>query len=130
MRLATPAASHIGEAEDRFVVDLERVQGPLDLLLQLCKYTLLLFFIKIILIDMPIAATRGFLDAPYWAIADVKMLHFFTRMSTTSMVVIGILSLLSVIYRNFWCRYLCPYGALLGLLSMLSPFVFIPVTSH
>ena len=23
--------------------------------------------------------------------------------------------------RNFWCRYLCPYGALLGLLSLVSP---------
>ena len=99
-----------------------RIWRPLDLLLQFCKYALLLFFIKIILIDMPITALKGFLGAPYWAIADVKMLHFFTRMSTTSMVVIGVLSLLSVIYKNFWCRYLCPYGAFLGLLSMLSPF--------
>jgi polyferredoxin len=99
-----------------------RVWRPLDLFLQFTKYVLLLFFIKIILIDMPTAALKGFLDAPYWAIADVKMLHFFTRMSTTSMVVIAVLSLLSVIYKNFWCRYLCPYGALLGLLSMLSPF--------
>ncbi len=99
-----------------------RVWKPIDLLLQFLKYALLLFFIKIILIDMPTAALKGFLDAPYWAIADVKMLHFFTKMSTTSMIVIGVLSLLSVIYKNFWCRYLCPYGALLGLLSMLSPF--------
>lgn len=99
-----------------------RIWRPLDLLLQFCKYALLFFFIKIILVDMPITALKGFLGAPYWAIADVKMLHFFTRMSTTSMVVIGVLSLLSVIYKNFWCRYLCPYGALLGLLSMLSPF--------
>lgn len=99
-----------------------RIWRQLDLLLQFCKYALLLFFIKIILIDMPIAALKGFLDAPYWAVADVKMLHFFTRMSTTSIIVIGALSLLSVIYKNFWCRYLCPYGALLGLLSMLSPF--------
>ncbi len=99
-----------------------RIWRPLDLLLQFLKYALLIFFIKIILIDMPTAALKGFLDAPYWAIADVKMLHFFTKMSVTSMVVIGVLSLLSVIYKNFWCRYLCPYGALLGLLSMLSPF--------
>ena len=49
------------------------------------------------------------------------MLHFFTRMSLNSLVVIVVLTLLSVIYKNFWCRYLCPYGALLGLLSMLSP---------
>ena len=99
-----------------------RVWRGLDLFLQFIKYALLFFFIKLILIGMPTAALKEFLNAPYWAIADVKMLHFFTRMSITSMVVIAALSLLSVIYKNFWCRYLCPYGALLGLLSMLSPF--------
>jgi NAD-dependent dihydropyrimidine dehydrogenase PreA subunit len=35
----------------------------------------------------------------------------------------GIVILLSfsVVIKNFWCRYLCPYGALLGALSWLSP---------
>jgi polyferredoxin len=28
---------------------------------------------------------------------------------------------LSVVLRNPFCRYLCPYGALLGLVAMLSP---------
>jgi polyferredoxin len=99
-----------------------RIWRGLDLFLQFIKYALLFFFAKLILIGMPTVAIREFLAAPYWAIADVKMLHFFTGMSTTSMVVITVLSLLSVVYKNFWCRYLCPYGALLGLLSMLSPF--------
>jgi polyferredoxin len=99
-----------------------RIWRSLDLFLQFIKYALLFFFVKLILIGMPTAAIKEFLNAPYWAIADVKMLHFFTRMSATSMVVIGVLSVLSVIYKNFWCRYLCPYGALLGLFSMLSPF--------
>jgi len=29
--------------------------------------------------------------------------------------------LASVFVQNFWCRYLCPYGALLGLVSLASP---------
>jgi len=29
--------------------------------------------------------------------------------------------LASVFVQNFWCRFLCPYGALLGLTSWLSP---------
>jgi len=99
-----------------------RIWHGLDLFLQFAKYALLFFFVRLILFGMPVVAMKEFLKAPYWAIADVKMLHFFTAMSTTSMVVIALLSLLSVIYKNFWCRYLCPYGALLGLLSMLSPF--------
>ncbi len=98
-----------------------RIWYWLDLLLRFCKYALLLFFAKLILLDMPTLALRGFLNAPYWKIADVKMLHFFTGMSTTSLLVIGALALLSLIYRNFWCRYLCPYGALLGVLSFFSP---------
>jgi dissimilatory sulfite reductase (desulfoviridin) alpha/beta subunit len=28
---------------------------------------------------------------------------------------------LSVNIQNFWCRFLCPYGALMGLVSVLSP---------
>ncbi|MEI6705125.1 MAG: 4Fe-4S binding protein, partial [Deltaproteobacteria bacterium] len=35
--------------------------------------------------------------------------------------VILILLALSVVLRNPFCRYLCPYGALLGLIAMLSP---------
>ncbi len=99
-----------------------RIWRSLDLLLQLTKYALLFFFVKLILFGMPVVALKEFLAAPYWAIADVKMLHFFTGMSITSVLIIVILSLLSVVYQNFWCRYLCPYGALLGLASMLSPF--------
>ena len=92
-----------------------------DGLLRVVKYALLLFFAKTVLFDMPVMAVQAFLQAPYWAVADVKMLHFFTSMSLTSMVVILLLAVLSVVYQNFWCRYLCPYGALLGLLSYFSP---------
>lgn len=99
-----------------------RIWRPLDLFLQFAKYALLFFFVRLILFGMPAAALKEFMNAPYWALADVKMLHFFTDMSMTSLAVIVSLSLLSVVYKNFWCRYLCPYGALLGLLSMLSPF--------
>ena len=94
----------------------------LDFLLRSVKYLLLLLFVKLILLDMPAAALGSFLDAPYWAVSDIKMLHFFTRMSVTTLVVLASLTFLSLFYKNFWCRYLCPYGALLGLASIVSPF--------
>ena len=100
-----------------------RIWGWLDILLRGSKYALLLFFVKLIMLDMPATALQGFLSAPYWAVADIRMLHFFTGMSWFSATVIGVLSLLSLVYKNFWCRYLCPYGALLGLLSWCSPLV-------
>ncbi|MDD2310763.1 MAG: 4Fe-4S binding protein [Desulfuromonadaceae bacterium] len=99
-----------------------RIWRWLDITLRGIKYLLLLIFVKLILMDMPTEALAGFLDAPYWAVSDVKMLHFFTRMSITTMVVLAILTFFSLLYKNFWCRYLCPYGALLGLASLVSPF--------
>lgn len=99
-----------------------RVWRWLDFGLRGIKYLLLLLFVKLILLDMPAEALGGFLDAPYWAVSDVKMLHFFTRMSVITMVVLACLTFLSLFYKMFWCRYLCPYGALLGLASLVSPF--------
>ncbi len=99
-----------------------RIWRPLDSVLRSIKYLLLFFFIKIILLDMPKEALASFLDTPYWAAADIKMLSFFTAASATTLVVLTILILLSLLYHQFWCRYLCPYGALLGLISSASPF--------
>ncbi len=99
-----------------------RIWRPLDFALRGLKYLLLLFFVKIILVDMPLPALAEFLNTPYWAVSDVKMLYFFTGMSVTTMVVLAVLALLSLLYVNFWCRYLCPYGALLGLASLFSPW--------
>lgn len=70
---------------------------------------------------MSAAAIQAFLQGPYGLIADVKMLNFFRYLSATGAVVIFLLVVLSVFVKNFWCRYLCPYGALLGLASVLSP---------
>jgi len=99
-----------------------RIWSWLDFLLRSIKYLLLLLFVVSILLGMSAEAVVNFLDAPYWAVSDVKMLHFFTRMSVTTMVVLSILTALSLLYKMFWCRYLCPYGALLGLLGVISPF--------
>ncbi|MBE0597805.1 MAG: 4Fe-4S binding protein [Desulfuromonadales bacterium] len=94
----------------------------LDFTLRGVKYLLLAFFLKIIVLDLPTAAISAFLDAPYWAVSDIKMLRFFTRISPLAATVLALLAALSLLFRHFWCRYLCPYGALLGLLAMASPW--------
>lgn len=94
----------------------------LDIILRSVKYLLLGFFVKILLLDMSVFAISDFLHSPYWSLADVKMLHFFTNIAPTTIAIIGATLLLSLVYKNFWCRYLCPYGALLGLVSMGSLF--------
>jgi polyferredoxin len=66
-------------------------------------------------------AIRAFMEGPYGIISDVKMLNFFRFMSVTAAVACAVLVVLSVFIQNFWCRFLCPYGALMGLFSWLSP---------
>jgi len=102
----------------------KNLQPPkwLDWPLRSLKYLLLGFFFWIIVINMPIPGIKGFLDTPYWKVADVKMLEFFTDISPLALGIILALVVLSVPISNFWCRYLCPYGALTGLVGMLSPF--------
>ena len=73
------------------------------------------------------AAVADFLDSPYNRVADVKMLYFFERLSPFAPEVLVGLVALSVVVPYSWCRYLCPYGALLGALSLLSP---LKVTRH
>ena len=91
----------------------------LDLPLRGLKYLLLGFF-AFIIGSMSAEALDEFMHAPYALVADVKMYNFFVHMSVTAAVVVGLLMVLSVFVQNFWCRYLCPYGALMGLVSLLS----------
>lgn len=83
------------------------------------KYLLLGFFVKIIIFDMPVAAAKDFLMSPYNAISDVKMLQFFLDISEFTLKLLIVLFVLSLFFKNFWCRFLCPYGALIGLVSIL-----------
>jgi polyferredoxin len=99
----------------------------LDLPLRSLKYLLLAFFVYAVFFQMGPAAVADFLDSPYNRVADVKMLYFFERLSPFAVKALAGLALLSVVVPYSWCRYLCPYGALLGALSLLSP---LKVTRH
>jgi polyferredoxin len=92
----------------------------LDLPLRSLKYALLAFFVFAIS-NMSAGAIEQFMHSPYGAIADVRMLNFFRYLGETAAVVLGAMALASLLVQNFWCRYLCPYGALLGIASLFSP---------
>ncbi len=93
---------------------------PVDLALRGLKYLLLALFIYAVG-GMSAASIDAFQSSPYGLVADVKMLHFFQYLSATAAITISLLLILSFFFKNFWCRYLCPYGALVGLASIFSP---------
>jgi polyferredoxin len=92
----------------------------LDIPLRGLKYLLLAFFLWAVS-SMSASALAAFMRSPYGIIADVKMLNFFRHIGGTGLIVLGVLVIASVLVQNFWCRYLCPYGALLGIAGFLSP---------
>jgi polyferredoxin len=100
----------------------KNLQPPawLDWPLRTLKYLLLFFFVYIT-ISMSSAEIASFLGTPYYQLADVKMLHFFTHIGTVAGVTLASLLTMSIFIRNFWCRYLCPYGALMGICALFSP---------
>ncbi|OGW56705.1 MAG: hypothetical protein A2Z09_03870 [Nitrospirae bacterium RBG_16_43_8] len=93
-----------------------------DYPLRSLKYILIIFFIYVIVVRMSPSEIFKFLEEDYYMIADVKMLYFFTKMTLVTLITLVILFAASLFLKNFWCRYLCPYGALLGILSLCSPF--------
>ena len=97
-----------------------RVPRWVDIPLRSLKYLLLGFFGFFIAV-MSAEQIAGFMQSPYAMVADVKMLNFFRFMGETAALVLLALVVLSVVIENFWCRYLCPYGALMGMVSLLSP---------
>jgi polyferredoxin len=97
-----------------------RLPRPADIALRSLKYILLGLFLYAVG-SMPVPAIRAFLSGPYGLVDDVKMLNFFRFLGLTGGIVTAILVVASVFIQNFWCRYLCPYGALMGVVSLGSP---------
>lgn len=83
------------------------------------KYLLLVFFVGTIVTMghmLPI-----FVDATYNRVADIKMYLFFAHLTPVAAGVFGVLVAASMLIDRFWCRYLCPYGALLGVAGLAAP---------
>ncbi|WP_291303305.1 4Fe-4S binding protein [Desulfovibrio sp. MES5] len=93
----------------------------LELALQAIKYIPLALLCYFSLLVMSVDEIDSFMGAPFNMVADSSMLFFFLRASTTTFIVVGVIVVASLVVRNAWCRYLCPYGAFLGILALASP---------
>jgi polyferredoxin len=115
-------ASNLAERAGKKMQSLFSLPAWIDIPLLSLKYLLLGFFAYLILWKMDLASLTDFHNSPYNLISDAKMLHFFLQPSVLAGSIMLAIVIASFFLRNFWCRYLCPYGGLLGLLALVSPF--------
>ncbi len=111
----------LGDLGDRLFRRRIKLSRWLDYPFRSLKSLLLGFFVYSIFFLMTLAALSAFLDSPHNLVSDIKMCYFFADIPRLTLIIILSLFLMSIVIRNSWCRYLCPYGALLGILSLLSP---------
>lgn len=91
------------------------VPAKVDNILQYLRYVVLI----LVVVQTALTAKLMFQDIdPYYA-----LFNFFTgEVAVTAYIVLGVIMLLSLIVERPWCRYLCPYGALLGLFNTFRIF--------
>ncbi|WP_028773435.1 4Fe-4S binding protein [Shewanella waksmanii] len=102
----------------------------LDWPLRMLKYLLLLALLYIIIAGMPSQAIPSYLNGNYHKIADLKMALFFITPGLITLLCFAVILALAAWRRQGFCRYICPYGALLGILSFLSPLKIRRHTEH
>ncbi|KPZ70354.1 MULTISPECIES: 4Fe-4S binding protein [Shewanella] len=93
----------------------------LDWILRMLKYLLMAALILLVF-TMPLASIPHYLDGYYHKVADLKMALFFLKPTIISLICFSIILGIAAWKKQGFCRYICPYGAFLGLLSFLSPF--------
>ncbi|WP_291327790.1 4Fe-4S binding protein [Desulfovibrio sp. UCD-KL4C] len=98
-----------------------KVTGKIEFVLLIPKYIAGAFFLNAVFFKMGPRATSSFIHSSFNYTGEARMLHFFTHLGLVSALVIASIVILCIFIPYFWCRFLCPYGALLGVISKLSP---------
>lgn len=116
------ASEYLGKLGKKLLGRNLTIPRWLDRLLLVLKYGVLLVILKSLLF-LPTDDAVIFMQTPYYGLSDIKLLQFYLNLGLVGTLVILVIMALSLLFKSFWCRYLCPYGALLGILGVVSPVV-------
>ncbi|MFZ7119846.1 MAG: 4Fe-4S binding protein [Eubacteriaceae bacterium] len=91
------------------------ISKKLDYYLRFIRYIVLVWIIY----NTAMTAKLVFINIdPYYA-----LFHFWTgEVAVSALFILGIVLLSSIFIERPWCKYLCPYGAILGLSNKISIF--------
>ena len=102
-------------------LSLAFLMDPLALLTRL--YTFFIYPLALTVINLTLDLLRPLFKALGWV--TLSHLHYFQSvfyMSAITLLIFGGIIALNRLIPRFWCRYLCPLGALLSLISPLGLF--------
>ena len=86
------------------------VHRPLDQRLRFLKYLLLGLMLAAVLLY----------DEPFWASFNPMQHAFGRHLADWVLLVLGVSLVGTLFYVRFWCRYFCPFGALLSLSNKIA----------
>ena len=91
------------------------IPAKLDKVLRYLRYGVL----AMVVYQTAVVGKLVFQDVdPYYA-----MFNFLTgEVALSALIILGLVTVLSLFVERPWCKYLCPYGALLGLFNLIRIF--------
>jgi MauM/NapG family ferredoxin protein len=102
-------------------LSLAFLMDPMSLLTRF--YTFFIYPLAITLINLVLDLLRPLVEALGWV--TLSHLHYFQSvyyMTAITLLIFGGIIVLNRLVPRFWCRYLCPLGAFLSLISPLGLF--------
>jgi len=102
-------------------LSLAFLMDPMSLLTRF--YTFFIFPLALTLINLLLDLLRPLFEALGWVVLSHQ--HYFQSvyyMTAITLLVFGGIIVLNRVVPRFWCRHLCPLGALLSLISPLGVF--------
>jgi MauM/NapG family ferredoxin protein len=102
-------------------LSLAFLMDPMSLLTRF--YTFFIYPLAITLVNLVLDLLRPLFQALGWV--SLSHLHYFQSvyyMTAITLVIFGGIIVLNRLVPRFWCRYLCPLGALLSFISPLGFF--------
>jgi len=83
----------------------------------------ILTYLKYFVLVITLGKALLLIQYSYFKICPVLLISFFSRLALQGIIILVIFLILSFLIERFWCRYLCPYGALMNIFQLVGRLV-------